>query len=116
MGLDRDYILVFHNSFIMKVSKGYRGGTSAVESCTRSKDLIASLLLMQCKNCFHLPADGLQWKAKHRRYNCRICQINQCLKYPSSLHPITFLLPVACLAQDTINSIALVVALLTAQH
>lgn len=116
MGLDKDYNLIFCNSFIMKVSKGYRNGTSALESCTGSKDLVASLLLMPCKNCFHLPADGLRWKAEHRMYNCRICQINQCLKYPSSLHPITSLLPVACLIQDTINSIASVVALLTAQH
>lgn len=101
----------------MKVSKGYRNGTSAVESCTGSKDLIASFLLMPCKNCFRLSADGLRWKAEHRMYNCRICcQINQRLKYPSSLHHITSLLPVARLIQDTINSIALVVALLTAWH
>lgn len=75
-GLDKDYIFIFNylylyifcNSFILKVSKGYRSGTCAAESCTGSKVLIASLLLMLCKNCFYLPADGLQGK---RSTGCR---------------------------------------------
>lgn len=61
MELDKDYTSFFFcNSFIMKVSKGYRNGTSAVESRTASRGLIASPLLMPRKNCFHLSADGLR--------------------------------------------------------
>lgn len=113
--MDGSFIF-FCISFILKVSKGYRSGTSAIEPCTGSKNLIASLLLMRCKDCFRLSADGLRWKAEHRIYNCRIYQIDQHLTYPCSLHPITSPLPAPCLIQGTINPTALLRALLTAQY
>lgn len=110
---DKDYLFPFFgNSLIMEVSKGYRGGTCAAESCPGRKGSVVSPLLMPCKNCFHLSAG----KQSGGCNNCRICQIKQRLKYPSLLHPIPSPLPVSCLIQDIINSLSVAVALLTAQH